>query len=88
MLITNLDRIKKVADRLGMWYFIKNYNDIELYDFLCYFFLGDTTFNVCEYTVEEFIDVMDKSLGQYKELLIMSDKIEIYSIAKEIKEKN
>ena len=56
-----------------------------MYDFLCLFFLGDTTFNVCNYTLEQALDHLDNSLGDYNELLTYEDKVEIYSIAKEIK---
>ena len=80
-----LERIKKLADKFNMWYFIKNYNEKQMYDFLCYFFLSDMNFNVCEYNLEEFIEVMNKSLGQYNEILTYDDKVEIYSIAKEVK---
>ena len=45
-----LERIKKLADKFGMWYFIKNYNENEMDDFLCLFFLNDMTFDVSKYT--------------------------------------
>ena len=80
-----LERIKKLADKFGMWYFIKSYNEKEMYDFLCLFFLNDMTFDVSKYTLEEALDHLDNSLGDYNELLTYEDKVEIYSIAKEIK---
>ena len=64
-----LERIKKLADKFGMWYFIKSYKEKEMYDFLCLFFLSDTTFDVSKYTLEEALDHLDNSLGDYNELL-------------------
>ena len=82
-----LQRITNFANKFGMYYIIKYYNEEQVYEFLCNYFLGKKDFDVKKYTLEQCIEIIDECLGNYSVLLSEDDKTEIYEIAKQIKEK-
>ena len=84
-MLTFNDRIKLIADKMCLWYYIKNMSHIEMYDFFCDYLFGDKTFNVLEHDFEYMNKIIDKSLGDdYITLLSIGDRLEIYDLATEI----
>ena len=84
-MLTFNDRIKQIADKMCLWYFIKNMSHMEMYEFFCDYLFGDKTFNILEHDFEYMNKLIDKSLGDdYITLLSIGDRLEIYDLATEI----
>lgn len=84
-MLTFNDRIKHIADKMCLWYYIKNMSHIEMYKFFCDYLFGDKTFNILEHDFEYMNKIIDKSLGDdYITLLSIGDRLEIYDLATEI----
>ena len=84
-MLTFNDRIKQIADKMCLWYFIKNMSHMEMYEFFCDYLFGDKTFNILEHDFEYMNKIIDKSLGDdYITLLSIGDRLEIYDLATEI----
>ena len=79
------DRIKTIATKLSLWYYIKNKTHIEIYDFFCDYLFQDPNFNILEQNFERINMLINKTLGpEYTLLLSLVDRLEIYDLATEI----
>ena len=69
------DRIKTIATKLSLWYYIKNKT----------YLFGDANFNILRHNFERMNVLIDITLGpEYTSLLSLVDRLEIYDLATEI----
>ena len=84
-MLTFNDRIKQIADKMCLWYYIKNMSHIEMYEFFCDYLFGDKSFDILNHNFDEVCLKIDQSLGDgYATMLSTEDKLDIYDLATEI----
>ena len=77
-------RIKNIADNLGVYYLVKNMSIKEVYHFLSDYFFQTEQLDITKYSFEEMNDMLDENIGCYSSLLSDEVRLELFCVATDI----